>query len=154
MTEGNVEEFEAATAGEAAMRALAEPRRIVTLDRLAAGRSDFFGDDYEVSESDQAQMAKHLARIADHIDQRPGAGRRWLDRRQPRVREAVGLRRRRHPDPRAARLRTAADALVPAAHGDWLAAHIPGATTRVTDDGHMGDDDTVEGDMAWLAGRA
>jgi pimeloyl-ACP methyl ester carboxylesterase len=152
MTEGNVEEFEAATAGEAAMRALAEPRRVVTLDRLAAGRSDFFGDDYEVSESDRAQMAKHQARIADHLTNAlaPGADG-WIDDNLAFV-KPWGF------DVGAIRIPVLlvygrGDTLVPAAHGDWLAAHIPSATTRVTDDGHMGDDDTVEGDMAWLAGR-
>jgi pimeloyl-ACP methyl ester carboxylesterase len=46
------------------------------------------------------------------------------------------------------------DTLVPAAHGDWLAAHIPHATARVSDDtGHLGADEDVERDMAWLAGR-
>lgn len=44
-----------------------------------------------------------------------------------------------------------ADTLVPPAHGDWLAAHIPGAIVAVTDAGHMGDDDTIEVEMAWLA---
>ena len=46
-----------------------------------------------------------------------------------------------------------ADNLVPAAHGDWLAAHIPHAEVHVTDVGHMGDDAEVETQMAWLAGR-
>ena len=45
-----------------------------------------------------------------------------------------------------------ADTLVPAAHGDWLAAHIADAEVHVTDVGHMGDDASVEGEMAWLAG--
>jgi len=44
------------------------------------------------------------------------------------------------------------DVLVPAAHGDWLAAHIPGAVAWVDEEaGHLGDDRTVERDMAWLA---
>jgi pimeloyl-ACP methyl ester carboxylesterase len=45
------------------------------------------------------------------------------------------------------------DTLVPAAHGDWLAARLPGATVVVLEAGHMGDDATVEGEMAWLAGE-
>jgi pimeloyl-ACP methyl ester carboxylesterase len=45
------------------------------------------------------------------------------------------------------------DTLVPAAHGDWLAAHIPGAMVAVSDAGHMGDDASVEAEMAWLAGE-
>jgi pimeloyl-ACP methyl ester carboxylesterase len=45
------------------------------------------------------------------------------------------------------------DNLVPAAHGDWLAAHV--RTTKVTalESGHLGDDALVESDMAWLAGE-
>ncbi len=45
------------------------------------------------------------------------------------------------------------DTLVPAAHGDWLASHLPGATVVVLETGHMGDDATVEAEMAWLAGE-
>ena len=44
--------------------------------------------------------------------------------------------------------------MVPPAHGDWLAAHIPHAQVHAHDDaGHMGDDSTVEHEMAWLAGK-
>ncbi len=46
------------------------------------------------------------------------------------------------------------DTLVPAAHGDWLVAHIPGATVEVQDAGHLADDATMEREMAWLGGRA
>ena len=42
---------------------------------------------------------------------------------------------------------------MPAAHGDWLASHVPGAEAHVTDVGHMGDDNEVEAQMAWLAGQ-
>jgi hypothetical protein len=42
---------------------------------------------------------------------------------------------------------------VPAAHGDWLAAHIPTAEVHVTDVGHLGDDSTIETELGWLAGR-
>ena len=46
-----------------------------------------------------------------------------------------------------------ADTLVPAAHGDWLAAAIPDAHVVVTDAGHLGEDESVETEMAWLADR-
>ena len=45
------------------------------------------------------------------------------------------------------------DTLVPATHGDWLAAHIPDATVDIQDAGHLGADATIERQMAWLAGR-
>ena len=68
MTAGNVEEFEAALAGEAAIRAVAERERATTLERLAEGRSDFFGDNYEMSEADRAQMARHADLIAGRLN--------------------------------------------------------------------------------------
>ena len=45
------------------------------------------------------------------------------------------------------------DTLVPAAHGDWLAAHIPGAEVHIVDAGHM-DDSAEENAWAWFAGKA
>jgi pimeloyl-ACP methyl ester carboxylesterase len=46
------------------------------------------------------------------------------------------------------------DVLVPAAHGDWLAKHIPGAIAWVDDEtGHLGDDENIERQYAWLTGR-
>jgi pimeloyl-ACP methyl ester carboxylesterase len=45
------------------------------------------------------------------------------------------------------------DTLVPAAHGDWLAARLPGAEVYVGDAGHLGDDEEIERELAWLSGR-
>ena len=45
----------------------------------------------------------------------------------------------------------AKDTLVPAAHGAWLAAHVPGASEVVEDEqGHMGDPDEVTSLYRWL----
>jgi pimeloyl-ACP methyl ester carboxylesterase len=152
MTKGNIVEFEAALAGEAAMRAVAERERKTLLERLDAGRSDFLSDSYEMAESDKAQMAKHLVRMADQLRNglAPGVDG-WVDDdiafTQPwgfdvsSVNVPVYLTYGRE------------DTLVPAAHGDWLAAHLPDATIVVLEAGHMGDDATVEGEMAWLAGE-
>jgi Predicted hydrolases or acyltransferases (alpha/beta hydrolase superfamily) len=152
MNAGNVIEFEAALAGEAVLRELLVRERATTLQRLADGRSDFLGDDYEMSEPDRVQMAKHLARITHHLSSClvPGVDG-WVDDdlafTKPwgfdvgSIRVPVYLTYGRD------------DNLVPAAHGDWLAAHIPGAEVHVTEVGHMGDDSTIEVEMAWLAGR-
>jgi len=152
-TKGNVEEFEAALRGEADIRKIAEVESAAMLARFDSGDSDFLGGDYEMPEEDRNQMAKHVGRIAIQLR----AGLRsgvdgWVDddiaMTRPwgfdvaDIKVPVMLTYGRH------------DTLVPAAHGDWLAAHIPHVLTRVNEDtGHLGDDDDVERDMAWLAGR-
>ena len=150
MTAGNVDEFEAALAGEAAIRVVAERERATTLERLAAGRADFFGDTYEMSAADQAQMSKHLDLLRDQLEHGLATNADgWVDDElafvKPwgfeveSIRVPVYLTYGR------------ADTLVPAAHGDWLAAHIRGAKVVVSDAGHLGEDATIESEMAWLA---
>jgi len=150
-TEGNVIEFDAAIEGEAASRRLLSGLRDEMFRRLADGRSDWLGDDYDLSETDRAQLAKHLDRdranmfhgLADGVDG-------WID-------DNIAFTRPWGFDVASIRVpivvkygRT--DVLVPPAHGDWLAAHIPDAEVWVEDGlGHMGDDATVERDMAWMA---
>jgi pimeloyl-ACP methyl ester carboxylesterase len=152
MTPGNVEEFEAAVAGEAAIRAVAARERTPILERLAAGRSDFLGESQVMSEADQAQLAKHLVRFADQLTNALASGvDGWVD-------DDLAFTRPWGFDVGSIRVPVyltygRSDLAVPPAHGDWLAAHIPAATVDVQDAGHLGDDSTMEGEMAWLAGR-
>jgi pimeloyl-ACP methyl ester carboxylesterase len=47
----------------------------------------------------------------------------------------------------------ATDVLVPRAHGDWLAAHVPGCAVKIDDEaGHLGVDPVAEitANMRWL----
>jgi pimeloyl-ACP methyl ester carboxylesterase len=153
MNEGNVLEFQAALAGEDALRKLVTRERLTTLGRLAENRSDFLGDDYEMSAPDREQMAKHLTRIRHHFESclAPGVDG-WVDDdlafTKPWGFDVADI----HVPMLISFGR--ADTLVPAAHGDWLAAHIPHAEVEATDVGHLGDDAQVEHQMAWLAGRA
>jgi pimeloyl-ACP methyl ester carboxylesterase len=151
MAVGNVEWFEAARAGEESVRAIAERERTIQLERLAAGRSDFLGDKYEMPEADQALIAKRLDRIADQFTNAVAPGvDGWVD-------DVLALSRPWGFDVGAIRVPVRldygrSDTLVPATHGDWLAARIPSATVEALDAGHLGDDATTEGEMAWLAG--
>ena len=153
MTQGNVDEFRAAMKGEELMRAIAERERRTTLDRLADGRADFFGDTYELSEADKAQMAKHLTRVADQLFNAlaPGVDG-WVD-------DMLAFVRPWGFDVTSIRVPTAikfgrTDNLVPPAHGDWLAAHIPDAIVAAHEGaGHAGDDADVERTHSWIAGE-
>jgi pimeloyl-ACP methyl ester carboxylesterase len=153
MNEGNVSEFGAAVEGEDAVRGFVTPERITMIERLTSGRADFLGDDYEMPEADRIQMEKHQRNLAAHVlaGLAPGVDG-WVDDDLAFVkpwgfdvtscRVPVVLSYGRH------------DKLVPGAHGDWLAAHVPGAIAWVDDGtGHMGSDDDMERDLAWLAGR-
>lgn len=153
MTQGNIDEFSAAMTGEEPMRAIAERERKTTLDRLAEGRADFLGDTYELSEADKAQMAKHMTRVADQLTNAlaPGVDG-WVD-------DMLAFVRPWGFDVTAICVPTAVkfgrtDNLVPPAHGDWLAAHIPNAMVDAHEGaGHAGDDADVERVFSWIAGE-
>ncbi|HYM83979.1 MAG TPA: alpha/beta hydrolase [Candidatus Dormibacteraeota bacterium] len=153
-TEGNVIEFTAALEGEAASSALCERLRRESLERLDAGTVDWLGDGYDLSEPDRAQERRHFPRIRAHIVNAlaPGADG-WVD-------DNLAFARPWGFDPGMIRVPVLltygrSDVLVPAAHGDWLASHIPGAIAWVDEAaGHMGDDASVEREMTWLAGHS
>ncbi|HET9852036.1 MAG TPA: alpha/beta hydrolase [Candidatus Limnocylindrales bacterium] len=154
MTEGNVKEFGAAVQGEDAAREVCNPLRDIGLERLEQNRIDWMGDDYDLSEADREQMRKHIVRVRAHIANglAPGSDG-WVDDLLVFV-QPWGF------DVESIRVpvlitygRT--DVLVPAAHGDWLAAHVPGAEVWVDDEsGHMGDDDAIKRELGWLTGRS
>lgn len=153
MTQGNVDEFNAAIEGEASMRAVAERERRTSLERLRDGRADFLGDNYELSEADMAQMAKHMTRVADQLFNAlaPGVDG-WVD-------DMLAFMKPWDFEVASIRVPTAikygrTDNLVPPGHGDWLAAHIPNAIVDAHDAaGHAGDDADTERLYSWLAGE-
>ena len=124
------------------------------LARFDSGDSDFLGGDYEMPEADREQMARyvHLIAIQLRTGLRSGVDG-WVD-------DDIALTKPWGFDVAAIKVPVLLtygrhDTLVPAAHGDWLAAHIPHVLTRVNEGtGHLGDDEDVERDMAWLAGRS
>jgi pimeloyl-ACP methyl ester carboxylesterase len=154
MNDGNIREFNAAVEGEAALRTMLEPERTTMIERLTSGRSDFLGDDYEMPEADRIEMEKHQKASAAHLLTAIAGGLDgWVD-------DDLAMVKPWGFDVAACRVPVALsygrqDQLVPGAHGDWLAAHVPGAVSWVDDGtGHMGNDAEVERDLAWLAGKA
>jgi pimeloyl-ACP methyl ester carboxylesterase len=147
---GNVEEYTAALEGEAAHRRVAEREAATTLERFREGRADWLGDSYEMSEADRVAMERYFEISRDHLvaGLAPGVDG-WVDDMLAAVKPwGFDVESVRCPV-RLEYGRT--DTLVPAANGDWLAAHIPNAEPVVTDVGHLGDDELVEAAYAWLA---
>jgi pimeloyl-ACP methyl ester carboxylesterase len=150
MNDGNIREFNAALEGEGALRAVVEPTRGEMIEALTSGRSDFLGEGYDMPEADQVEMEKHQKSAAAHlltavargvdgwVDDDLAFAKPWgFDVASCRVPVVLSYGRQ--------------DVLVPAAHGDWLAEHVPEATTWVDDStGHMGSDEQVERDLTWL----
>ena len=148
---GNVEEYTAALIGEAAHRPIAEREAVIALERLRAGRADWLGDGYEMSESDMAELASDLEAALDDLEHAlaPGVDG-WVDDVLATVRPwGVDLGAIRCP----VRIDYGrVDAFVPAANGDWLVANVPGATPCITDAGHMASDELFEDILVWLTG--
>ncbi len=153
MNDGNVREFETTLAGDAPLRALLEEQRLETIERLRSGRSDWLGDGYDMSAADRERMDSDRREIADCVLTGLAHGiDGWVD-------DNLALVRPWGFDVGAIRVpvllaygRT--DTLIPPAHGDWLAAHIPGAETRVNPgSGHMAGPGDSDRDLAWLRPR-
>jgi pimeloyl-ACP methyl ester carboxylesterase len=154
MTEGNVIEFGTATKGEAPSRQLCDGLRGTAIERLTAGRLDWMGDDYELSEADMEMSRKHFVVERAHMlnGLAPSADG-WIDDLLVMVKPwGFDVETIRVP---VLLTYGRTDNLVPAAHGDWLAAHVPGATVWVDEEsGHMGADDDVERELGWISGRS
>jgi pimeloyl-ACP methyl ester carboxylesterase len=151
-TPGNVSEGQLALAGEDALRAKLEPDRRTMLDRIASGATDTLPDDYELSESDKIQQAKDRAVLGEVMPAALHDGvDGWID-------DDIAFVSPWGFDVASITVPTSlwygrADTLVPAAHGDWLAAHIPGVEVFASEFGHFGEDADAERELSWLAGR-
>jgi pimeloyl-ACP methyl ester carboxylesterase len=148
-TPGNVTEGKTSLEGEAALRALVGPHRLEILERIASGEASALPDEYELSESDRLQQAKDRAVFEQVITDglRDGVDG-WVDDDLAFV-APWGF------DVGSIAVPTSlwygrADTLVPAAHGDWLAEHIPGVEVFASEFGHFGDDAHAERELTWL----
>jgi pimeloyl-ACP methyl ester carboxylesterase len=146
MGQENLDEFGAASAGEDALVAYLEPAReellVVTGEQLHAA----FGA--LVSEPDRRALTGAFAEfLADNVRNGLAAGvNGWLDDDFAFVRDwGFALDAIRTP---VTVWQGAQDRFVPAAHGEWLAAHVPGANARLEPEhGHLSLELTAYGDV-------
>lgn len=150
----NVKEFEAALAGEDVLTPALEKLQKTFEERVAVDPSTAL-DDYDLSESDRAQLARpeamQVMRESALEEAAHGVGG-WVDDglafTQPWGFEVSAI-----SVPVLIRYGLT-DVLVPAAHGEWLAANVPGCIVEIEDvGGHMGVDpeEEIASNIRWLS---
>jgi pimeloyl-ACP methyl ester carboxylesterase len=149
----NVREFGVALEGEEALVPEVEREQAKIEERVAVDPASVL-DDFELSESDRAQLARpefmQIIResaaeqavngVYGWVDDDLAFTRPWgFDVSEITVPVLI--------------LYGASDVLVPRTHGDWLAAHVPGCIVKVDEvAGHLGRDpvEEITEEMAWL----
>ncbi len=149
----NVKEFGWALAGEEVLIPELEGVNAKAAARVAADPASVL-DDFELSESDRSALArKETMQVireswAEHSTRGVGG---WADDDLAAL-QPWGFEVDRISIPVLVWY-GATDVLVPPAHGEWLAAHVPGCVVKIDDDaGHMGTDPATEiaANMRWL----
>jgi pimeloyl-ACP methyl ester carboxylesterase len=153
MDDENVKEVRNALAGEEVLVPELERLQRETEERVAVDPSSFL-DDYDLSESDRAQLARPEVRQviteSTHEQALNGVGG-WADDDLAFV-KPWGFEVGSITIPVLVRYGLT-DVLVPPAHGEWLAANVPGCIVDVeTSAGHLGDDpeEQIASDARWL----
>jgi pimeloyl-ACP methyl ester carboxylesterase len=149
----NVKEFNWAVAGEEVLA----PRLEELLAKIASEVEDdpaaVLGG-FELSESDRAALTRPELRqvIRESVrEQALGTVSGWVDDDLAHI-SPWGFELEQVAVPVLVRY-GASDVLVPAAHGAWLAAHVPGAVVKIDGTaGHLGEDPEQEiaENVAWL----
>jgi pimeloyl-ACP methyl ester carboxylesterase len=151
MAEMNVVEFGWALEGEENLRPNIAREHADFVRRVAEDPADMLGG-WEIDEADKAVLARSdMAQVIREFgaDMAVGGYWGWVDDDLAFTRP-WGFDLAEITVPVEVRYGTK-DTLVPAAHGEWLAEHVPGATAVVEDDeGHMGDPDQVGRLVGWL----
>ena len=149
MGQDNIDEFGAAVGGEEKLR----PWLTAAREGILATRPDTLADEMRsiLPDVDAAAMTGEFAEFLHRWmteGQRPGVDG-WLDDDLAFVRDwGFRLDDIRVP---VLLLQGRQDLMVPFAHGEWLAAHVPGAEARLTDDdGHITLGTDVGPVHAWL----
>ena len=153
MTEGNVKEFTWAAEGEAVMRPNLERLATAELQRVLDNPADPFGDDYELSAGDRAILAdprRHVRTVRLTQEAFRNGVDGWLDDNLVFV-SPWGFDVAEITRPTMVWFGVE-DTLVPPAHGEWLAAHVPGAMVVRMAGGHMELALRAADLVGWLAG--
>lgn len=141
----NVKEFGLAEQGEAVLHPVLERLAAADLERIALDPSKVLSDDWDLADADRAVLAD--VRIQTVMGEAMREAHRngvwgWVDDDLAFVRPwGFDLDEIRVP----VEVRYGAqDVLVPAAHGEWLARHVPGAVVTVDQEaGHLADPETT-----------
>jgi pimeloyl-ACP methyl ester carboxylesterase len=153
MDEENVKEERKALEGEEALAPYLEDQQRQAEQRVVVDPSTLL-DDFELSESDRAQLARPevMQVISECTSEQAANGvGGWVDDDLAFLKPwgfdvgAVSV-------PVLVRYGLT-DVLVPPAHGEWLAANVPGCIVEVeTSAGHLGDDpeEQIARDARWL----
>ncbi len=150
----NVKEFGWALAGEEVLIPELEGVNAKAAARVAADPASVL-DGFELSESDRSALArKETMQVireswAEHSTRGVGG---WADDDLAAL-QPWGFEVDRISIPVLVWY-GATDVLVPPAHGEWLAAHVPGCVVKIDDEaGHMGTDPATEiaANMRWLS---
>ena len=153
MTQGNVDEFTWAMAGEATLRPNLESQAGEDLARVAADPTNPLSDAYEMSEGDREILARpeYAVRIQRLMQEAYRYGiDGWLDDDLVFV-KPWGFDLAALTVPTMVWYGTD-DTLVPPAHGEWLAHHVPGALVVTMSGGHLELVNRAEELLAWLVG--
>jgi pimeloyl-ACP methyl ester carboxylesterase len=148
----NVRFTEIALEGGAPHVAELEGEAAKILERIEDDPANWLGDEWQVSDSDQAELARqerHDVTRQDFTEAFRNGVWGWVD-------DDLALLSPWGFDVSEIRVPTqviygATDVFVPKRHGEWLAANVPGAEVVVEQDlGHMGHPDLVAERLAWL----
>lgn len=148
----NLREFDSALDGEEVLVADLERFQAKIEAQAAVDPSSVF-DEFELSESDRAQLARPEATqiLRESIPEYAVNGvYGWADD-DLALTGPWGFDVSEITVPVLVRYGIT-DVLVPRAHGDWLAAHVPGCIVKVDDAGHLGRDpvEEISEEMRWL----
>lgn len=153
MTEGNIKEFTWALAGEDVLRPELERLAADELARVVDDPANALGPDYELPDADRAVMSdpRRAERIVRGTQEAYRTGvDGWVDDNIVFV-SPWGFDVSEITAPAMVWFGVE-DTLVPPAHGEWLATHVPGAQVVRMKGGHMELANRLGDLAAWLAG--